>query len=104
MKPMYWKSWPRNLLMYCSLASVSCVSGGYSLHQFGDVLGLVLYCTWLYTLGVGYFISGYQCFFCPQLYTYTHVIDYQTTMISVRNKLKTHLFVLAFSTPTPLPL
>ena len=32
---------PINLLMYWSLASVSCLSCGYSLHQFFNMLGLV---------------------------------------------------------------
>ena len=57
-KPAYWKSWAGNLL--CgqiwpwappsrsnngSLVLVSCLSGGYNLHQFSDALGLVYYPT-----------------------------------------------------------
>ena len=54
MKPTYWKSWADNLLMWTDLASglsfevkrwftgfVHCLSGGYNLHWFSDVLGLV---------------------------------------------------------------
>ena len=40
-KPSYRKSWTRNLLMYWSLALVSCLSSQYNLHQFSDALDLV---------------------------------------------------------------